>query len=188
MIYSELPTEILARQENCEIELRGTMLDVSIKFEVALMNIIYFSNSEQYIKAEESKSLKIKNLTFGGKLKRAKELLITFHKDLIQSHHLLFENLDKFLILRNRLTHCAIYWVDEKTDNLEIWDVNDTNKFQFFEPIKYTNLGIRLELIDYLQKIGPALVSLESEIELRLKKSNLKIFSLLKGVSDSDSQ
>jgi len=183
---SKATDEQLEKQAEHEIQLRGTMLNVSIKFEVALMNIIYFSNAEQYINPKESKSLKIKNLTFGGKLERAKELLSTHHKDLIDANITLFSNLSEFLILRNRLAHCAIYWVNDETDNLEIWDVIEKDRFQFFAPINYKNIDIRLKIIDSLQKITSPLLSLENEIEVRLKKSDPHIFSLLKGVSNSD--
>jgi hypothetical protein len=142
---TEVSKKQLERQAEHEIELRGIMLNVAIKFEVALMNIIYFSNAQQYINPKESKSLKIKYLTFGKKLERAKDLLAEFHQDLFQLNENLFFELGQFLLLRNKLAHCTVYWVNEGIDTLEIWDVVEKDNFEFFAPTPYSNFGIREE-------------------------------------------
>jgi len=170
-----------------EIKLRGSTLNVAIKFEVFLINIIYFSNSEQYMNPTESKSLKIKNLTFGGKIKRAKDLLSIYHLDLLTKYDELFLDLDNFLEFRNKLAHCAMLWVDEKSEYLEIWDVAETpEKFQFYAPITRTTREISESIIWYLNKISTPLISLQNEVQLRLKQTNLKLYSALTSALHND--
>ena len=177
------------KAEDYEIQLRGVTLDVSVKFEIALMDIVYFSNSEQYNDPTKSDYLKIKNLTFGGKINRVKKLLSIYHSDLLIKYESLFKILDDFLQLRNRLAHCAMYWTDDKLENLEIWEVMEGyNKLQFYTPIPYTRLGISQSLVAFLKQIAPTLLSLQNEVQLRLKQSNPKLYSGLTSALDNEDQ
>lgn len=163
-----------------EIELRGYTLKVSIKFEVALMDIVYFSNSEQYIDAANSPSLKIKNLTFAGKIKRASDMLTKHHPDLLIKYETLFNDLSEFKIIRNQIAHCAIYWVDDTLKRFQIWDVEEDNtKLQFYSPIDYTRAGMVKMLVEFLEKIIYPLLSLVKEVQARLKVYDPHLYSAL---------
>ena len=65
-----------------QMRLRGSVLVVATTIEAILMLIVYYSNVKQYRKAHKSPSLKLKNLTFGGKIKRTKDLISEHHPDL----------------------------------------------------------------------------------------------------------
>jgi hypothetical protein len=163
-----------------EIALRGATLETAIKFEVLLVVIIYFSNSKQYVTPKESKSLKVKRMTFGSKIDWVKELLSEFHPDLLTKYNQLFIDLDSFLKLRNKMAHCAIAWVDEKLDSFEIWDaIEDSNKFQFFTPTVHTRMEISQSIIDFLYKISTPLLALQNEVKLRLKQTDPKLHDSL---------
>ncbi len=170
----------LENEANFEISLRGTALKISIKFEVILMDIVYFSNSDQYVEPSKSASLKLKNLTFGGKISRVKELVRNYHLDLFEKHETLFKDLDDFLILRNMLAHCAIYWPDGDLKRLFIWDVVEGgSKFQYYQPKEYTRKELSLMLVTFLNSIANPLLELQKEIQERMRQSDPKLYSSL---------
>ncbi|TMI72175.1 MAG: hypothetical protein E6H09_11685 [Bacteroidetes bacterium] len=176
----------IAKQSEIEIQLRGSTLIVAIKLEVFLMNIIYFSNAQQY-NNPESKSLKIKHLTFGGKIERAKDLLSKHHPDLLLSSSLLFDKLDGFLKFRNQIAHCVIFWPNEKVYNLQIWDVVESpNKLQFYAPIDFTTKEIKIKIVDYLNQITPPLIALQNEVQQRLQRSDPEVFAVLSSATSTD--
>ncbi|TMI62824.1 MAG: hypothetical protein E6H07_15580 [Bacteroidetes bacterium] len=168
----------IQKQHETEITLRGTVLTVSVNIEVVLMRIIYFSNGEHY-ENPKSPSLKIKNLTFSSKINRVKEVLKLHHSDLLAEYQNLFTTLEGFLVIRNQIAHCAIYWIDEKLNDFEIWDVVEGDIVQYYSPIKYTRVEIATAIIEYFNKITPPLLSLENEVSLRLKLSHPQIYSQL---------
>lgn len=83
-------------------------------------------------------------------------------------------------MIRNRLAHCALYFPDEELDNIEIWDeAEGEDNLQFYSPIKYKRLEIAASVIAYVHEITPPLISLQDEVELRLKDSDPLTYSAL---------
>ena len=169
------------RQYEMDMRLRGATLQVSAYIEVFLMNVIYYSNSKQYGNPIEPATPKTRHLTFGGKIKLAKDLLNEFHPDLLIEYKKLFEDLDKFLKIRNRMAHCLFEWLDEKCLSLNIWDNADqfAGKLRFFTPKKITTLQVIDSINDYFNDITFPVISLQNEVELRLKKNDPVVYSMI---------
>jgi hypothetical protein len=162
-----------------EINLRGACLKVSVTIENILQSVVYASNAEQYT-IKGSKYLKLKGCMFGQKIEKVKELLQKFHPDLLQINETLFEDLSKFKEFRNKMAHCAFTW-SNRLDEFDVWDISeDENKFQYFEPSKYTVFNSYMVMDDALKKIVPELVKMLRQIEARLKEANPKIYDELK--------
>jgi hypothetical protein len=178
--------EIQLEREN---ELRGTTLNIAIKFEAGLMDIIYFSNAEQYFIEPQAASLKLKHLTFGGKIKRAKELLADYHPDLLNKYEVLFENLADFAIIRNKMAHCLLHWLDGSIDEFQLWDVvEDESKFQFYKPEIYSRFEVSQRLLIFLGKIGSHLKELRDDVDFRLSQAAPEIHSALTSALDKGLQ
>jgi|SRR5688572_16816025 len=137
------PYKEFAKHQDIEVTLRGTVLNVAVKLEAILINIVYFSNSEQYQNMSESPSLKLKNLTFGGKITRTKELLAAYHRDLLDENEELFKHLSTFLDIRNKMAHCTILMLDAEANYLQIWETNESEtQIQFYKPVEYSRFEI----------------------------------------------
>jgi hypothetical protein len=171
---------------NLETRLRGSCLVVSVNIEMILMRIIYFSNAEQWDKPQSSPYLKIKKLTFGKKIDRTKGLMNKFHKDLLQSNGKLFKNLNLFKEIRNKIAHCAMLWIGDEQEKLEIYDVVELpNKFEFYVAKEYNYDELSLRVINMFKEIVGPLVSLQNEVERRLSQNYPELYSLLSGALGS---
>jgi hypothetical protein len=164
-----------------ELELRGITLEAAINFEVLLVTIIYFSNADQYIPGNESQTLKVKNLTFGKKLKEVQKCLSKHHLDLLKEYADLFSDLDDFKELRNKLVHCAIVWFDEDLNRFQIWDATEdpSKKIQFYAPIEYQRDEIAKSIVGFISKITQPLLSLEKNVRHRLSQTHPEIHAVL---------
>ena len=164
-----------------ETKLRGSTLIASTNVEFILINVVYFSNAEQWKKPSESPSLKIKKLTFGGKIKRLREMLTLHHADLLLKYDELLKELDVFLEIRNKVAHCTIYWLDSELSRLQIWDVEEPTEpgLQLYVPTEYNTDDLVASIYKSFNKITPLLVELQNEVESRLKSSYPQLHSLL---------
>ena len=167
-----------------EIHLRGTTLTISAIFERNLLHIILFSHPKYLREPKGEPMLVIKNLTFGGKFKRVKELLQLHHADLLIKYETLLKDLDHFKEIRNKLAHCEIRWKDEKLEDLEIWDVVIENKLQFTAPENYTNTGLNIRLINSMNKIEKPLFNLQLEVQDRFQQIDRSLFAALLSAND----
>ena len=122
---------------------------------------------------------------FSQKIERAKKVLETFHPDLMQQYSKLFNDIEDFKPLRNRMAHCATTFGGSLTD-FEIWDITqDEDNFQFYALIKFTVRKVYEILLDMSVNIIPVLKGLQQEVELRLKKSAPHVYDVLKQEDNS---
>lgn len=162
-----------------EIEIRGSTLKISAAIESSLMAIIYFSNKEQYHINTPEKLKALKLNTFAQKIDKAKKVLEHYHKDLFNSNTTLLNDIETFKEFRNRFAHCAIIWVDEKPDYLDVLDVvEDNNKKKLWTTIKYSRESVAETIAKAGKLILPTL-HLHFEVEARLKRSSPDIYALL---------
>lgn len=163
-----------------EINLRGITSKLSVTIEGVLMNIVFFSNIDQYSGSEESEFLKLKRVTFGVKLERVRILLDKYHKDLAKKNKKLFTNLDKFITFRNRITHCGLTWKDHKPETFIIWDIKeDQSKYEHLHPIEYNLQDSYKYLNEVMINILPHLKSLTFEVQSRLENEHPSHYKLL---------
>lgn len=174
------------RRADLEKSLRGATLIASTHVEPILMTMVYLSNKEQWDKPEDSKYLKIKNLTFGGKITRLKDVLSEYHSDLLVKYEEFFKDLEAFKDIRNKIAHSAIEWLDEKCERLRIYDFAETPaKFQFYSPVEYNYLSLSLYIITAFNKIAPPLTELHNEIESRLRKNHPDFYLAISSALDT---
>lgn len=159
-----------------EIEIRGIALKISVTIEGVLMRIIFFSSAELFTK-ENSEYLKVKNVSFGEKLGRLRQVMDKYHRDLYKRNKNLLNRLDKFLTFRNQLCHAMLTWKDGKPNVFIIWDIKeDPNKNEIFKPIEY-NYEERLKyLSETMNVVFPKLAILSNAVELRLKISHPQLY------------
>src|SRR4051812_12242075 len=108
-----------------EIELRGATIKASVTIEGILMKIVFFSNAQQYLTADEAEHLKLKTASFGTKVDRARTVLKEYHKDLHKKYHKTFISIDSFVTFRNRMSHREITWEDRTVEVFTVWDVTE---------------------------------------------------------------
>ena len=161
-----------------EIEIRGSTLKVAITIERLLMMIVYTSNAEQYT-IKNSEYLRLKNLTFGGKLNRVKKVLDKFHPDLLASNIVLFEKLDRFKTFRDKMAHCAFEWNYSQTGFNILDNVEDENGFQYYESFPCKVIDTKKATLEGTLLVKP-LLEIANEVELRLKNQHPLIAGMLK--------
>jgi hypothetical protein len=147
------------------------------------MMIVYASNAEQYT-VRKSEYLRIKNLTFGSKIKRLKKIFENFHPDLLLNNATLFEKLDTFNEFRNKMAHCPFEWnySTVKFDVIEV--IEDENGFQYYEPIPFTVTDARLATLEGTYLAAP-LLEILNEVSLRLKNQHPELYASLRLGEDS---
>ena len=117
------------------------------------------------------------------------ELIEKYHSDLYSKYGDTFKELDKFLHLRNRVTHCSLKWVDRMAGKLYLYDEKVLpNGFQFYGPYEYNSLQIVIDVNNCLNKTAPSLIALQNEVQLRLKESDPQIYTQLVSVLHNDDE
>jgi hypothetical protein len=176
--------KVLQFKYNTEMKLRGSMLVTAVTLEVILITIVYYSNADQWEKADKSPSLKLKNLTFDKKIKRVMELLFEHHPDLLTKYDALFIDLVEFKDIRNKIAHCAINWMDERCERLQILDVvAEPNKLNFYFPEEHNYIDLAASISELFSKISPSLALLENEVESRLRQNHPVLYSIISSPS-----
>jgi hypothetical protein len=162
-----------------EINIRGATLNLSVTIESNLFRIIYHCSGQIYLDKKYFHLLKLKGCMFAQKIQRVKDSLNIFHPDLLESNSKLFEDLEQFKEFRNRMAHCAFYW-GKSLSEFEVWDIaEDENKFQFYDPLKYTVKEVISILDNAIKEIIPPLTKLISQVELRLQETDPRLYDLL---------
>lgn len=172
-------SELVKRRHKIEIVLRGRALIASAKFESALMDIIYFTNSGQYFNGRLH-SLDLKKLMFHQKIEKVTADLKKHHRDLFENNSQLLADLSQFKELRNQLAHCLISWPDDGLENIDIWDVaEDEDSFKFFSPTRHNVLELGDLLAKTIIKINAPLAYLQNTIRFRLSKNDPEFYAQL---------
>ena len=66
-----------------------------------------------------------------------------------------------------------------------MWEIkSNAKKFEFYSPVEYKRSELADSITKCFNKIADPLVSLENEIESRLKKDHPKIYPLISGALD----
>ena len=161
-----------------EIGIRGSALKVAITIERLLMMIVYTSNAEQYA-VKNSEYLKLKNLTFGAKLKRVKIVLDKFHPDLLSTNTNLFKKLDTFKTFRDKMAHCAFDWNYSETNFNILDNVEDENGFQYYESFPCTVIDTKKATLEGTYLVTP-LEEIADELSFHLQSRHPELAALLK--------
>ncbi|BFG69622.1 hypothetical protein KACHI17_05030 [Sediminibacterium sp. KACHI17] len=119
-----------------EMALRGETMRLSTYIESALFQIIISGN----VANGRENAINFLRLTFGEKLKQAKELIIQQAPNIYNEKKLLFQYLNDICKFRNVMAHCPFIWKDGDTSFFGFWDVvvpENKSDFQYIDSFKY---------------------------------------------------
>ena len=166
---SKLPDEIFDLIRDNEVKIRGHYLRFSAKVEGSMAKCVILLNEIKTVSSGTETKIDFKNFMFNQKLKKFESLVSEIYPDLALSYSALFDHIDSFRELRNKMTHCYFTWDESDLTSVTIWDLDDSGKIQKIEPTRYSLVQINSSFAQSTIDIVEDLNRLTEEIIARAK-------------------
>jgi hypothetical protein len=119
-----------------EISIRGEYLRFSARLEGLILKCIICLNEMKTKITQKEEQISYKKLMFNQKISKFKELLKFIYSDLGDSNNTLFDNLETFKTMRNKMAHCYFTWDEANLSFVTIWDLDELKLKH--EPYRYS--------------------------------------------------
>jgi hypothetical protein len=164
---NKVSDEIFYLIQDKEVKIRGRYLRFSANVESLMTKSVILLNEIKIKRLGIESTIDLKNFIFKQKFKKFQSLLAEIYPDLSQSYIGLFEHIDTFREMRNKMAHCYFQWDEKDLNSVTIWDLNDKDEIQRIEPTKYTLEQISTSLTESMNNIIFNLNNISAEINKR---------------------
>ncbi|HET7115657.1 MAG TPA: hypothetical protein VFI29_04170 [Hanamia sp.] len=166
---NDISDEMFYLIQDKELKIRGRYLRFSANIEGLMAKSVILLNETKTKRLGVEKKINLKNFMFNQKLKKFQSLLSEICPDLAKSYHALFNYINTFREMRNKMAHCYFKWDEKDLNSVVIWDLDETSGIQKMEPTKYILEEISDSLKQSMKDIIEDLNSLSSEIIQRVR-------------------
>jgi len=166
---SNVSDEIFYLIQDKEVKIRGRYLRFSANVEGLMAKCIILLNEAKIKTSGIETKIDLKNFMFRQKLDKFQSLLIELYPDLSESYSTIFEHIDAFRKLRNKMAHCYFTWDESDLMSVTIWDFDETSDPPIIKPTKYTLEQISNSLTQSIKDIMYDLNSLATKVIERVK-------------------
>lgn len=170
-----------------EINMRGFVIKTAVGVESFLIVIILHCAAPYSVGKKETEEFKIRRLTFGEVVAKARKLLKKYYPDLHKEYKTFLNDIDSFVNFRNRFAHYPILWDDRKAGTFSFQEtkVNADNE-EYLHYIKCSRMEMALYMKSIYDNVMPPLIKLSSEVRDRLKVSHPEIHAAIQQAYNED--